>query len=142
MTQHALFEVADRILAVARQIRFADAAAHESITPLETSVMRFIDKNPGASAKAAAEASLLTASNFSRALRSLESRGFVRRETDPADGRSVRLYPTDRAAENLNDLRARWTALLTGTISSVQAEQLAALLAQLEEHLARRGAER
>ena len=45
--------------------------------------MRFIDRNPGTSASAAAEATQLISSNFSRALRSLEKKDLVRREDGP-----------------------------------------------------------
>lgn len=110
--------------------------AHDLLTPLEISVMRFIDRNLGASAKDAAEASMLTSSNFSRALRSLEAKEFVRREIDAADRRSVRLFPTVRAEQNLGALTARWSALLEGALPDAEARTLAALLRQLESALA------
>lgn len=135
MDSPALFDIADRILALAREIRFADAASHEVITPLETSVMRYIDRHPGASARVVADASLLTSSNFSRALRNLESKGFVRREADPEDGRSVRLYPTERAAQNLRDIHDRWSDVLAGVLTDEDAARLAGLLAELEDGL-------
>ncbi len=138
MSDTVSFDIADRILAIARQIRHADADANPPITSLESSVMRYIDRNPGASAKAAAEASLLTSSNFSRALRSLETKGFIRRETDPTDARSIRLYPTRKAADNLVALHERWGALLDGALPASTAAQVADALADLEAALAAR----
>ena len=100
-----LFELADLILAVGRQIyaskEFSAEFAGQSWTPLESAVMRFIDRNPGASASAAAEATQMISSNFSRALRSLEKKGLVRREADQDDTRRVRLYPTELALPGL-----------------------------------------
>lgn len=116
-----LFELADLILAVGRQIHaskeFAspDYAA-DAWTPLESAVMRFIDRNPGTSASAAAEATQLISSNFSRALRGLEKKGLVRRDVDPHDGRRFHLYPTARANDHLRHLRELWSGLLDGIV--------------------------
>jgi DNA-binding MarR family transcriptional regulator len=85
-------------------------------TPVESAVMRFIDRNPGSSARAASEATLLPSSNFSRALRGLEDKGLVRREVDARDARGVRLYPTERARENLRHLRDTWSRALEGIV--------------------------
>ncbi|MFD9890792.1 MarR family winged helix-turn-helix transcriptional regulator [Amycolatopsis sp. NPDC059027] len=143
-----LFELADLILAVGRQIHAAkeNAAkefAAESWTPLESAVMRFIDRNPGTSAGAAAEATQLISSNFSRAVRSLEKKGLVRRDVDQRDGRRVRLYPTARARENLRQLREIWSGLLDGIVSDPQEiEAVNAILRRVETGLgarARRG---
>lgn len=78
--------------------------------------MRFIDRNPGSSARAASEATLLPSSNFGRALRGLEEKGLVRREVDARDARCARLYPTERARENLGHLRDAWSRALEGTV--------------------------
>jgi MarR family transcriptional regulator, temperature-dependent positive regulator of motility len=66
-----LFDLADLILAVGRQIRPSHDLSTDMCTPLESAVMRFIDRNPGTSARAASEATMLPSSNFSRALRGL-----------------------------------------------------------------------
>ena len=114
-----LFELADRVLAVARLIHAAKepAFAAESWTPLESAVMRAIDRSPGTTAGEAAEATRLISSNFSRALRSLERKGLVRRESDPQDARRVRLHPTEKAHDNLQALREIWSDLLGGIVS-------------------------
>lgn len=111
-----LFELADLILAVGRHIQASKEAAAKSGTPLEGAVMRYIDRHPGTTASAAAEATQLISSNFSRAVRGLESMGFVRREVDPDDARRVRLYPTDKSQENLRLLHEIWSGLLDGVI--------------------------
>ena len=112
-----LFELADLILAVGRQIYASKDVPAEPWTPLEIAVLRFIDRHPGTSASAAAEATQQISSNFSRALRGLETRGLVRRDVDQRDARRVRLYPTAQAQDNLNRLRDVWSRLLDGIVS-------------------------
>lgn len=82
--------------------------------------MRFIDRNPGASARAASEATLLPSSNFSRVLRGLEQKGLVHREVEAGDARYVRLYPTAKARENLQHLRDEWNRMLKGVVDDPQ----------------------
>ncbi|MGW7532972.1 MarR family winged helix-turn-helix transcriptional regulator [Amycolatopsis sp. NPDC054798] len=129
-----LFELADLILAVARHINAAKEANAESGTPLEGAVMRFVDRHPGTTVNAAAEATQMISSNVSRAVRGLEKKGLVRRDTDPEDARRVRLYPTPKAAENLERLRDTWSALLDGT-SPAEASTLIAALQGIETRL-------
>ncbi len=109
-----LFDLADLIFAVARQIRPPHDRSTEMCTPVESIVMRFIDRNPGTFAGVAAEATLLPSSNFSRVLRGLEKKGLVRRDIDTDDSRCVRLYPTARARQNLRHLREAWSQTLDG----------------------------
>ena len=111
-----LFELADSILAVGRLIYASKEHSVEKWSPLNVAVMRFIDRNPGATAGAAAEATQMISSNFSRALRGLEKEGLVRRDVDEHDNRRVRLYPTERASENLRHLRELWSHLLDGIV--------------------------
>jgi DNA-binding MarR family transcriptional regulator len=58
----------------------------------------------------------LISSNFSRALRGLETKGLVKRDVDQHDGRRVRLYPTPQAHDNLQRLRDVWSRLLDGIV--------------------------
>ena len=131
-----LFELADVILAVGRQIHASKEFAAESWTPLESAVMRFIDRNPGTSAGEAAEATKLISSNFSRALRGLEKKGLVYRDADQDDGRKVRLYPTARAQDNLRRLREVWSRLLDGIVEDPEEiEAMTAALRRMETRL-------
>ncbi|WP_030674181.1 MarR family winged helix-turn-helix transcriptional regulator [Streptomyces rimosus] len=134
-----LFELADLILAVGRHIQASKEAAAESWTPLEGAVMRFIDRHPGTTPGAAAEATQLISSNFSRALRGLEKRGLVRRDVDEHDARRVRLYPTDAAQENLSRLREAWSRLLDGTITDThEIATVTSALQRIEAQLAQK----
>ena len=125
-----LFELADLILAVGRHIEASKEAEAQSGTPLEGAVMRFIDRHPGTTAGAAAEATQLVSSNFSRAVRGLERKGLVRREADAHDARRVRLYPTEKAADNLRRLRDAWSRLLDGTVTDPH--EIAAVISTLQ----------
>ena len=140
-----LFELADRILAVGRLI--SASKEHVDIyrsadrttpvwTQLENAVMRFIDRNPGATAGEAANATRLVASNFSRALRGLEQKGYVRREVDSRDARRIHLYPTDRAGRSLQRLRELWSRTLDGIFEDPgEVDQLTAALRRIEESI-------
>ncbi|ONH51329.1 MarR family transcriptional regulator [Frankia sp. CcI49] len=134
-----LFELADLIFAVGRQIRPPQDHAAEMCTPVESAVMRFIDRHPGTSARAAAEATLLRSSNFSRVLRGLEDKGLVRRDLDPLDARCVRLYPTAQAHENLQRLRQAWSQTLAGIVDEPETIDLVnTTLRRIENALAAR----
>jgi MarR family transcriptional regulator, temperature-dependent positive regulator of motility len=110
----SLSELAELILAVGRLIQPPGDQAMGTCTPIESSVMRFISRNPGTSARAASEATLLTSSNFSRVLRGLEEKGLVLREPDANDARRVSLYPTALAGESRRRLGEEWHRLLRG----------------------------
>ncbi|HUQ54687.1 MarR family winged helix-turn-helix transcriptional regulator [Lentzea sp.] len=133
-----LFELADLITAVGRQIHAAkEGLGEERWSALDVAVMRYIDRNPGTSARAAADATQQISSNFSRALRGLEQKGLVHRETDREDARRVRLYPTARAKENLQRLNDVWSELLDGVVSDdEEADAMIAALRRIETGLA------
>jgi MarR family transcriptional regulator, temperature-dependent positive regulator of motility len=138
--EQALFEFADLVLALGRQIQGAkqnvEIHGGTSWTLLDSAVMRFIDRNPGTTAGAAAEATQLISSNFSRALRGLERKGLVRRERDPKDARRVHLYPTELAHENLRRLRSLWSELLEGIVADrADIERVNLLLRHVESAL-------
>lgn len=111
-----LFELADLIHAVGRQLRPPTDLEPGPCTPVEIAVMRFVNLNPGTSAREASAGTLLPSSNLSRAVRALEAKGLVQRQTDARDARSVRLYPTPLAEENLRRLRDAWRRALEGII--------------------------
>ncbi|CAN5335312.1 hypothetical protein BH11ACT4_BH11ACT4_13210 [soil metagenome] len=136
----SLFELADSILAISRYIYASKSFALHGWTPIESAVMRFVDRNPGTTARAAAEATQLISSNFSRALRALEKKGVVRREVDDEDARRVRLYPTESAQRNLQLLHDLWTNLLDGIIDDpADVDKVNAVLRRIEAELVVRG---
>ncbi|GEB48366.1 MULTISPECIES: MarR family winged helix-turn-helix transcriptional regulator [Streptomyces] len=131
-----LFELADLILAISRHLHAAKADTADPWTPLEAAVMRYIDHRPGATAAQASAATRTISSNFSRALRKLEQKGLVRREADPDDARRVRLYPTEKAGENLGRLQDTWSRLLDEAVpDAAEADEVIAVLRRVETQL-------
>jgi DNA-binding MarR family transcriptional regulator len=130
-----LFELADLILALSRHIHASKDFAFEAWTPLESAVMRYIDRNPGTTASAAADATRLISSNFSRAVRGLERKGLVQRTVDRNDARRVRLYPTELADRHLDTLRAACSRLLDGVLDDPdEIDRINDALRRIESH--------
>ncbi len=134
-----LYQLADLIHAVARQLGAPADLRPGPCTPVEISVMRFISRNPGSSARVAAAATRLASSNFSRVIKGLISKGLLRRETDGQDARGVRLYPTDLAKANEAQMRRAWSAALAGAAPDLHTIDLVnAVLWDIEAELALR----
>ena len=113
-----LADLADAVVGVVRQLRLPTDPAFVECTPVEISVMRVINRRPGASAREVSEATLLPSSNFSRVLRGLESKGLVSRAVDARDARVVRLFPTELARESTEALRKTWSETLEGVVDN------------------------
>ncbi|MDR1711261.1 MAG: MarR family winged helix-turn-helix transcriptional regulator [Propionibacteriaceae bacterium] len=110
----ALADLAEAIMSVSRRLHAAGHSHPEVIqlSSLERMVMRYIDHHPGTTPGKVAIHVGLKSSNASTALRSLSDQGFVRRETDPSDGRGTLLYATEVAQQNLAHVRVAWAELL------------------------------
>lgn len=134
-------DLADVVLNLSREIRSQDTEKDAiPLTVTEGNVMRFIDRHPGATPTELAHGTGLQRTNMSAALRALETKGLVERIQDPGDGRTVRVMPTERAAENLTALRANWSALLGDVLEDTTDEQIqsaVSLLTELEDGLVR-----
>lgn len=134
-----LYELADLIHGVGRQLPLPNDLQPGPCTPVEITVMRYVHRNPGTSARAAAKATLLPSSNFSRVVRGLEAKGLVRREADLRDARGVRLHPTDLAEQNMKRLHDVWSRSLEGILEDVDiVKALNAALRQIEAKLVER----
>ncbi len=75
-------------------------------------------------------------SNITRALAQLESAGFIRKEPNKKDKRTIRLYPTEQARriyQEIIDIEAEWVAVLTQEFSSQDTEILASLIKKVGE---------
>lgn len=132
-----LHELAELVHAVARRLGVPADLGSGPCSPVEISVIRHVCKNPGTSAGAAATATLLASSNFSRVLKGLIARGLVRREADDRDARGVRLYPTDLARSNMLQMREAWSRILDGAgVDLDRIELVNDTLARIESDLA------
>ncbi|MBF0877201.1 MarR family transcriptional regulator [Gluconobacter cerevisiae] len=111
-----LYLLADLIHAISRQLTTPTNLKPAPCTSVEILVMRYIRQNAGASARDAAEATLLPSSNFSRILRGLTEKGLLRQEKDTRDARGKKLYLTDVAKTNFSLMREAWSKDLEGLI--------------------------
>lgn len=109
-----LYELADLVHAVARRLPAPSNLEPGPCTPIEISVMRHVGRNPGVSARAAANACGLPSSNFARVLKGLVAKGLLERRTDPQDARKVHLHSTDLAMKNCVRMRDAWSSALNG----------------------------
>lgn len=72
-----------------------------------------------------------------RALKSLEEKGYVRREADASDRRSKKVFCTEKAlanGETLHGILRAWTALLTEGIPEEQAALAITLLEKMSDN--------
>ncbi len=99
--------------------------------------MRFLNQNPGATARKAAYACRLPSSNFSRVLKGLVAKGLLERKSDDRDARIIHLYPTSLARKNAMRMREAWSEVLRG--AALDQETLSVVtraLGRIEAHLA------
>lgn len=71
--------------------------------------------HPGITQEALSKLIFVHKSNVARQLGSLEEKGFITRETDPADKRSLLVYPTEKAKAALREIEritGKWKELL------------------------------
>lgn len=75
-------------------------------------------------------------SSVARQLAALEEKGYIRREADPADRRSLLVYPTEKANE-LQDRMRRvlrdWSDYLTADFTAEERETLSRLMSRVTE---------
>ncbi|TCL77214.1 MULTISPECIES: MarR family winged helix-turn-helix transcriptional regulator [unclassified Curtobacterium] len=141
VSDHVLAEFADVVLRISREIDPHGAGALDIVplTGTEALVMRWVDRNPGTSPSATAEATALKRSNLSVALRSLVAKGMVERRPDPDDARVVQLHSTDVARESIGRLHAHWAGKLRTALGGDGdgLPEALALLGRLDEGLRR-----
>jgi DNA-binding MarR family transcriptional regulator len=141
-TDERMADLADLILALARTITTESLLDEQvvELTATEINVMRFVDRHPGTSPTEVAAATGLQRSNLSRALRTLEAKGLVKRSTGRGDARQAQLNPTRRAEANLRRLRANWSRLLGNAGADPRnLDSTLRMLAELEAGLAATG---
>ncbi|MBR5140213.1 MAG: MarR family transcriptional regulator [Clostridia bacterium] len=93
----------------------------------------FISKNPGKSQDEIAYELCFNKSTVARTLSYLEENGYVRRESDGADKRVLRVYPTDKMLSECTKIRKlirEWNSLISEDLSE---EELSAFLVAIEK---------
>lgn len=134
---YKLHELADLVHAVARQLPAPDNLEPGPCTPVEISVMRFVGRNPGSSAREVANACRLPSSNFSRVLKGLVAKGLLERKSDERDARIIRLHPTVLAKKNAKRMREAWSEALHGAaLDHGTLTKVTRALGRIEAHLA------
>jgi DNA-binding MarR family transcriptional regulator len=114
-----LAELADVVLRISREVD-PNGARVLDIVPLtgtEALVMRWVDRNPGSTPSAVAEATALKRSNLSVAVGSLVAKGMVERRPAPEDARTVQLFSTELAGQSIARLHAHWAELLRAALA-------------------------
>ncbi|MEU2102795.1 MULTISPECIES: MarR family winged helix-turn-helix transcriptional regulator [unclassified Nocardia] len=101
----------------------------EPLTQAQAEVLRVIVHEPGAVPGRLAAVTGMQPSNVSTVLRHLTELGLIERETDPADRRSSRILPTSKAIENAARIDAARTQLVVDALSTVDEDEVDALLA-------------
>jgi DNA-binding MarR family transcriptional regulator len=129
-----LTELADVLVALARHLQVA-THEQEGVVPLtgtELSVLHWVERHPGATPSATAEAVGLRRSNLSTALRGLVAKGMIRREADPLDSRIAHLQPTDLALASGRRVRAYWAGVLAARMPDLDEHERELLDGALE----------
>lgn len=133
-------EFADHVLEIAREIQVRGYENPEavSLTPSEGTVMRYLFPHPGALPSEVAFATGLQRSNLSTVLRGLDEKALIERVADPQDGRSVRIYPTQKAIRNYALVRREWASAVAAAVDGdPDVEAALALLANVRAGLVR-----
>jgi DNA-binding MarR family transcriptional regulator len=98
-----------------------------ALSPTTAEVLRIVASRPGVRVHEIAAEAMLQRTNTSTAVAELCRRGLARKANDPADGRQVRIYPTERAVAEGRRVEAAWGQLYHQAISTLDDDQVAAL---------------
>jgi len=107
------------------------AALPVSLGPPDIGLLQFLLNSPGATPQCLARHQGRDKAQLTRKIKTLEAQGLIRRESDPHDGRKVRLFLSEQgqamahAAEQVR--RAAFAELLQGLDRSEQAQLLGLL---------------
>ncbi|MFD9869850.1 MarR family winged helix-turn-helix transcriptional regulator [Streptomyces niveus] len=125
--------LADVLVGVQRMIRRRLRAGLTAprLRGAQIDLLRLVGTSPGIRVSDAARELYLAGNSVSTLVNQLSRAGYLRRETDPADRRSVLLLPTEAATSRLADWQARRSALVREQVDRLTGEERAALAAAL-----------
>ena len=108
----------------------------EGIPDSYRQVIMYLQRNPGASQRGIAEYVGVTTSAINQVVKSMEAEGFLRKEADPSDKRSSRLYLTESGEDAASRLRRKLDEsddAITAFIGEEREKELTELLHQLTD---------
>ncbi|WP_405819046.1 MarR family transcriptional regulator [Streptomyces sp. NBC_00838] len=125
--------LADVLAGVQRMIRrrLRAGTAAPRLRGAQIDLLRLVGTRPGIRVSDAAKELYLAGNSVSTLANQLSRAGYLRRETDPADRRSVLLLPTGAATARLADWQTRRSALVREQVDRLTREERAALAAAL-----------
>nr|BFE61349.1 MarR family transcriptional regulator [Dactylosporangium thailandense] len=109
--------------------RLRAGLAVPALTGSQVELLRLVESAPGTGVSAAAAQLHLAGNSVSTLVNHLTEAGLLRREQDPADRRSVRLFLTDAAAARLNAWREARISLLATALDDLDEDERLALTA-------------
>lgn len=113
-----------------REKELADTGLNGCQTPYLTALYR----HPGISQEEMARQLNVNKSSVTRQLASLEEKGYVLRKADPADKRSLLIFPTEKALllqERIFQCYGDWSRYLTRDFSPQEQETLSLLMGKI-----------
>lgn len=117
-----------------------EAALEEGIPDSYRPVIMFLYHHPGFSQRSTAEFVGVTTSAINQIVKSMLEDGYLRKETDPSDKRSSKLYLTEKGtsvALRLHEKLGEADDAITALIGAQQEEELMDLLKQLTDFIRR-----
>ena len=115
-----------------REKELADTGLAGCQTPYLTALCR----HPGMTQEELAQELNVNKSSVTRQLCALEEKGYVRREADPCDRRSLLVYPTERTQAVMSRIFAcygAWNEYLTRDFTEEEKASLSALMGRIAE---------
>jgi DNA-binding MarR family transcriptional regulator len=142
VSAHGIAEQVNELIRVV-QFRDRDRVCCHGLTVSECHALKILDDEDGLTVNALAGELYLDKSTTSRLARGMESKGLVRRERDPGDGRQVRIQATGKGRSAvrgvMDDLADEYAEILEGvgpegreTVSRVLRRITASLAARIE----------
>ncbi len=96
-----------------------------------------ICRAPGRTQEELARDIRLNKSTLSRALASLEEKGFIERKEDPEDKRALLIYPTEKMLSLhpvVREISAEWNALISRGISDEEMAVFSSVIEKMEKN--------
>lgn len=113
-------------------------AQEEGIPDSYRPVLMFLHHHPGASQKSIADFLNVTTSAVNQAVKSMAEDGYLRKEADPADKRSIKLYLTpqgEAVGDRLHQRLAQSDDAITAFVGAEKEEELMQFLHELTDFI-------